>query len=171
MTATSDGVYTWRIMPITLRTLFAATLVLSLATIGFVQFAEHVQFYEPCELCLRERLPWYFMIGLSLIGLVFPSRWILGLIGVAFLVSAGLGLHHAGVEQHWWPGPAECTGGSSGAKTVDDLRAMMLREKVVQCDQIAWKLFGLSMAAYNFLVSLVAGLTILFFALRGRHAA
>ena len=47
----------------------------------------------------------------------------------------------------------------------------MMREKVVQCDQIAWKLFGLSMAAYNFLVSLLAGLTVLFFALRGRHAA
>jgi disulfide bond formation protein DsbB len=167
-------------MTITLRTLFAATLLLSLAIIGYVQFAEHVQYYEPCELCLRERLPWYFMIGLSLIGLlprrltliglVFPSRWLLVLIGLTLLVSAGLGLHHAGVEQHWWPGPAECTGGGSGAKTVDELRAMMMREKVVQCDQIAWKLFGLSMAAYNFLVSLVAGLTVLFFALRGRHA-
>jgi len=158
-------------MTLTLRTLFAATLILSLAIIGYVQIAEHVQYYEPCELCLRERLPWYLMIGLGLIGLVFPSRWILGLIGIALLVSAGLGLHHAGVEQHWWPGPAECTGGASGAKTVEDLRAMMLREKVVQCDQIAWTLFGLSMAAYNFLVSLVAGLTVLFFAMRGRHAA
>ena len=37
-------------------------------------------------------------------------------------------------------------------------------------DEIAWKLFGVSMAAYNFLLSLVAGLGVLLFALRGRHA-
>jgi disulfide bond formation protein DsbB len=156
-------------MPITLRTPFQAILLLSIVIIGYVLFAQHVQHYAPCELCLRERLPWYFLIGLSLIGLVFPSRWILVLIGIVLLVSAGLGLHHAGVEQHWWPGPAECTSGSSGAKSVAELKAMLLKEKTVQCDEIAWKFLGLSMAAYNGLVSLIAGVTVLLFAAR-RHA-
>jgi disulfide bond formation protein DsbB len=158
-------------MPRTLRNPFQAILLLSIAIIGFVLFAEHVQHYAPCELCMRERLPWYFLIGLSLIGLVFPSRWLLVLMGVVLLVSAGLGLHHAGVEQHWWPGPAECTSGSSGANTIDELKAMLLKEKTVQCDEIAWKFLGLSMAAYNALVSLVAGVTVLIFAARRRHAA
>ena len=155
-------------MTITTRTLLTVTLLVSLAVIGFVQFAEHVQYYEPCELCLRERLPWYLIIGLSAIGLAFPSRWLLILIGVAFMVSAGLGLHHSGVEQHWWPGPSACTSGSSGASSIDELRAMMQRAKVVQCDAIAWTLFGLSMATYNCLLSLAAAIT-LFFAARGRH--
>jgi disulfide bond formation protein DsbB len=156
-------------MPITHRTPFQATLLLSAVTIGFFLFAQYVQHYEPCELCLRERLPWYFMIGLSAIGLVFPSRWILALIGVTLLVSAGLGLHHAGVEQHWWPGPAECTSGSSGAKTVAELKALMMRERPVQCDEIAWKFLGLSMAAYNGLLSLAAGAAILIFSARRAH--
>jgi disulfide bond formation protein DsbB len=156
-------------MPITLRTPFQATLLISIAIIGFVLFAQYVQHYAPCELCLRERWPWYFLIGLSLIGLVFPSRWILVLIGVVLLVGAGLGLHHAGVEQHWWQGPAECTSGSSGAKTVAQLKAMLMQEKVVQCDEIAWKFLGLSMAAYNGLVSLIAGAAVLTFAARHRH--
>jgi disulfide bond formation protein DsbB len=95
----------------------------------------------------------------------------LALIGVVLLVSAGLGLHHAGVEQHWWPGPAECTSGSSGAKSVAELKAMLMQEKVVQCDEIAWKFLGLSMAAYNGLVSLIAGVTVLTFVARRRHAA
>ena len=158
-------------MSITTRTLIAATLLLSLAVIAFVLFAQHVQGYAPCELCLRERLPWYLLIGLGIIGLALPSRWMLVLIGVVLLVSAGLGLHHAGVEQHWWLGPQACTSGSSGAKTIDELRALLHKEKVVQCDEIAWKLFGLSMAAYNFLLSLLVGFFILSFAIRGRHAA
>ena len=85
------------------------------------------------------------------------------------LISAGLGLHHSGVEQHWWAGPTECTSGSSGATTIDELRAMMLRAKVVQCDQIAWTLFGISMATYNFLVSLAAGIGLLVLTSRGRN--
>ena len=169
MTATSGGVYNTD-MSIRLRTLIAATLLLSLSVIGFVLFSEYVQGYQPCELCLRERLPWYFAIGLGMVGLVFPSRWILTLIGLAFLVSAGLGGHHAGVEQHWWPGPTACTGGATGANSIDELRAMMHQEKIVQCDAISWTLFGISMAAYNFLLSLAAGLAILFLTARGRYA-
>lgn len=157
-------------MSINPRIPFAVLTLLALAVIGYVQFAEHVQYYEPCELCLRERLPWYLAIALGLAGLAFPSRWLLILLGLTLLISAGLGLHHAGVEQHWWPGPTACTGGAKHATTVEELRAQMLRQKVVQCDAIAWTLFGISMAAYNFLLSLAAAAATLIYAIRGRHA-
>ena len=153
------------------RTVAALALTLSLTIIGFVLFSQYGQGYEPCELCLRERLPWYAIVSLGLIGAIFPSRWFVLLIAVLLLVSAGLGGHHSGVEQHWWPGPTACTGsGTSGANSVDQLRAMMMHQKVVQCDAIAWTFLGLSMATYNFLVSLIAGLALLTLAFRGRHA-
>jgi disulfide bond formation protein DsbB len=154
---------------LTLRTATGAALLLSLAVIGYVLFSQYVQGYQPCELCLRERWPWYAAIGLGLVGLALPSRLVLALIGIAFLVSAGLGLHHVGVEQHWWPGPEACTGGASGAQTIDELRRLMHAQKVVQCDQVTWHLFGLSMATYNFLMSLLAGALVLFAAARLRH--
>ena len=142
----------------TTRTLLAATLLLSLAIIGFVQFAEHVQYYEPCELCLRERLPWYLIIGLSLIGLVFPSRWVLdrhrrrlpgqrraGLAsfrGRAALVAGSGRMHQRVVGRE---------------ERSTSLRAMMhAGRRRCSATQIAWKLFGLSMAAYNFLLSLAS---------------
>ena len=157
-------------MLITPRMAIAAALALSLAVIGFVLFSQYVQHYEPCELCLRERLPWYAAIGVGLIGLVWPSRWILLVFAALFLVSAGLGGHHAGVEQHWWPGPSACTGGASGANTIEELRAMMHAQQFVQCDAIAWTLFGVSMATYNFILSLAAGVAALIFAVRLRDA-
>ncbi|MEJ2028093.1 MAG: disulfide bond formation protein B [Limibacillus sp.] len=41
------------------------------------------------------------------------------------------------------------------------LEAIMGREKVVPCDEPAWTLFGVSMAGYNFLASVVlAGFTL-----------
>jgi disulfide bond formation protein DsbB len=149
---------------------FAVLAVLSLGVIGFVLFSQYVQYYEPCELCLRERLPWYATIALALAGVAFPSRWMLIAIGLVLLVGAGLGLHHSGVEQHWWPGPTECTSGSSGAGSVEELRKMMMRAKTVQCDAIAWTLFGISMATFNFLRSRAAGAATLVYVLRIRHA-
>jgi disulfide bond formation protein DsbB len=90
----------------------------------------------------------------------------LGLIAIAWLVSAGLGLHHVGVEQHWWAGPSACTSGASGANSIDELRAMLHAQQFVQCDQITWRLFGLSMTTYNFLVSLAASIVAAVTALR-----
>jgi disulfide bond formation protein DsbB len=160
-------------MSITPRIAIAAALILALAVIGFVLFSQYVQDYRPCELCLRERLPWYGIIGLGAIGLIWPRAWIVSLIGTVFMISAGLAGHHAGVEQGWWPGPTACTGGLSGAKTIDQLRAMMHEAQMVRCDEISWKLFGLSMATYNFLVSLAAGIVTIFTAARfygGKYA-
>jgi disulfide bond formation protein DsbB len=152
----------------------AAFLPLSLAVIGFVLFSQYVQGYQPCELCLRERWPWYIIVGLSAVGLAYPSRWIVLAIGVALLVGAGFGLHHVGVEQRWWPGPDACASTAQGAKTVEQLRAMLLAEPVVRCDEITWTFIGLSMTSYNFLLSLVSSLIALLIARRlpdERHVA
>ncbi len=155
----------------TLRQSSAGFLVLALAVIGFVLFSQYVQGFEPCELCLRERWPWYAVIALGLVGVVRPSRWILALIAAALLVSSGLGTHHAGVELHWWEGPSACTGSSTGAKTIEELRAMMLRQtQVVQCDVPGWTFLGISMATYNAGLSMIAAaLAVLLFA-RSRNA-
>lgn len=144
-------------MYLSLRTAIAAFLALSLAVLGYVLFAQYVQGYQPCELCLRERLPWYFAAAVAAAGLIRPSRRVLLVVGLAFLVAAGFGGHHAGVELHWWPGPQACTG-TSGANTIDELRAMLKGSPVVRCDEISWTLFGLSMATYNFIVSSAAAI-------------
>jgi disulfide bond formation protein DsbB len=154
-----------------LRHASAAFLILGAAVVGFVLFSQYVQGYEPCELCLRERWPWYFTMALGLIGVIAPSRWILALIGVTLLISAGLGFHHAGVELHWWEGPSACTGGNMGAHSVEELRVMMMRQtRVVQCDAVSWSFLGLSMAAYNGILSLIAGAAAIAFFVRSRHA-
>ncbi len=170
LTATSRVLY-HAVMSSNLRQILAAFLILALAVIGFVLFSQYVQGFQPCELCLGERWPWYVVIALGVLGVVRPMRWILGLIAVALLVSAGLGVHHAGVELHWWAGPSACTSGNSGAESVEELRAMMMRQtQVVQCDAVSWTFFGLSMATYNALVSLIAAGSAILLYMRSPHA-
>jgi disulfide bond formation protein DsbB len=64
-------------------------------------------------------------------------------------LSGAIGAYHAGVEWHWWPGPQSCTGPAFhyGGGPLD------LNAPVVVCDMAAWRLFGLSLAGYNALIS------------------
>jgi disulfide bond formation protein DsbB len=78
---------------------------------------------------------------------------LLALCGVALLFGGGVAVFHVGVEQHWWTGTPGC-GVPATANSIDALRAQIMAAPVVRCDQVAWSLFGISMAGYNILISL-----------------
>lgn len=110
--------------------------------------------YLPCELCYRQRWPYWALIVLAGLGAALrQDKRMLPLLAAVALVSAGLGLHHTGVERDWWPGPASC---SAGALTgdVDAILNSVTTAPIVPCDQASWMVLGLSMASYNALVSL-----------------
>ncbi len=142
----------------------AAALVL-LAGIGIIGGALMFQFVVklvPCELCLEERWPWYGTIAVAALGVAWPSQRVtLGAIGVSALLllgDAGLSAYHVAVEHHWVQGPIACTAPSHPATTVAELKAQIRAQRAVQCDQVQWSLFGISLAGYNVIASLaVAG--------------
>ncbi len=128
------------------------------ATVGGALVFEHAFGYVPCKLCLVQRNPYYIAIPLGLAAAVLPPR--LGLIGLwllalLFVVSAGLGAYHAGVEWGFWAGPSDCGGGSgTGAGNVGDFLNQLQNTRVVNCTEAAWRFLGLSLAGWNVLISL-----------------
>jgi disulfide bond formation protein DsbB len=113
---------------------------------------------QPCVLCLWQRYAHVAVMGFAVLAFLFgrSSGGAVLLIGagLAALAGAGIAGFHVGVEQHWWQGTAECGSTLGPAATIDELRARLLAQPVVRCDEIAWSLFGISMAGYNFLLSL-----------------
>jgi disulfide bond formation protein DsbB len=142
-----------------------AALVASLATIaGFLTF-ESLGF-QPCELCLLDRKPYYVAAPLAASTLALALRGEakiarLGLAGLTltFAVGAALCVYHAGVEFHWWPGPAECTGALPHATSIEDFLTRLKKVKPIRCDTPALLIFGLSLAAWGAFVC--AGLAML----------
>ena len=71
-----------------------------------------------------------------------------------FAVDAGIAGYHVGVEQRWWEGLQTC---SSLVDVTDNLNAALdaiMNAPVIRCDEIAWSLFGISMAGYNMVAAL-----------------
>ncbi|WP_417278320.1 disulfide bond formation protein B [Celeribacter sp.] len=116
--------------------------------------------FAPCPMCIWQRWPHAIAIAIGVLFAVVRLR-ILTLLGMlTMLVSAGLGLYHAGVEQKWWPGPSSCTGSGdalSGLSGMDLLPGGAGDPGLVLCDQIVWDTWGLgiTMAGWNFVFSLV----------------
>jgi disulfide bond formation protein DsbB len=161
-----------RLPPRTAATI-AATAATGLLVAVFAM--EHIGGLAPCELCLLQRWPHGAVIlfgGVALLPAVSESgrRLLLALCALAFAITAGIGIYHVGVEQGIFAGPTACSGGITG-DTVEELKRKLMAAPIVRCDEVAWSLFGISLAGYNVIAS--AGLTVFCAAaaLRGRRAA
>ncbi|MBL6935775.1 MAG: disulfide bond formation protein B [Alphaproteobacteria bacterium] len=116
----------------------------------------------PCVLCLYQRAAYGAVIvcAVGALACAFAdkgkaARVLTGLCALGFLTGAGIAFYHVGVEQQWWTGTEACVGAATGsAQTIEELRAQLMTAPVVRCDQVAWSLFGISMAGYNVIVSL-----------------
>ena len=146
-------------MTITTRSLAGFVLIASAAVLGGALLSQYRGGLAPCELCLLQRWPWAAAITVSIVAVMVGSRpalpWVAAVLAAVFAASAILAFYHVGVEQHWFAGPSACTAsGSTHPRTVEEMRALILKAAPVQCDQVAWSLFGVSMAGWNLVASL-----------------
>ncbi len=133
----------------------------ALTICGFM-FFEHVLGYPPCPLCLEQRQAYYFGVPLAVLlwlgsNYGATSKVLLagfGVLVVAMLWNAGLGVYHSGVEWKLWQGPTDCSGPLNQLGGKGGLLNQLQSISVVRCDEAAWRLFGISLSGYNVLVSL-----------------
>ncbi|BBU62742.1 disulfide bond formation protein DsbB [Methylosinus sp. C49] len=149
-----------------------AVLGVAVATIGGAWIIEAMGF-APCELCLKQRIPYYAGIPLAAFAAIAlqrggegAARVALALLGLLFAAGTALALYHSGVELKLFPGPSECTGALSKAGSFDDFRSSLDKMKVVSCDRPALRIFALTLSNWNVLIS-AALAAIAFRAVRG----
>lgn len=131
---------------------------------------EYVFDLYPCEMCWWQRYPHFIGAALALVALLRPpARPLVALAALAVIGSGLIGAFHAGVEYHWWQGLTACTAPTAIADAADPLAAI-LDAPLVRCDQVQWQLFGISLAGFNFLISVPAGLAVLWLLGRSRRA-
>ncbi|MAL79418.1 MAG: disulfide bond formation protein B [Sneathiella sp.] len=113
----------------------------------------------PCVLCLYQRWPYAAVIAIALAGIALSKRFgatpFLLFCAFAFLTTAAIGGYHVGVEQGWWEGTAECVGDTGAVSNIEDLKARIMSTPIVRCNEVAWSLFGISMAGYNVMLAVV----------------
>lgn len=127
---------------------------------GAILYFQNTLGLSPCPLCLEQRNWHWAVMGVSVLAFALMrfkpgwSQWAIVLIGLVLLGSAGMGLYHVAVEQRWVV--AQC----DARINLDDIAPLGESGtfEVPKCDQIAWQLWGVSLAGWNAIASLVMAL-------------
>lgn len=154
---------------------FAAWLALLLPAflLGGALVSQYVFGLYPCEMCYWQRWPhWAALVlgGIAVLAVRRVQGLAVGMAALAAIAIAASGLiggFHAGVEYGWWEGLTSCATSLPAGGSTDDVLNSIMATPLVRCDAAAWTLGGISLAGYNFLLSL-AGATAIYALLRRR---
>ena len=137
-------------------------LFYSLSAILFALYVEYVLGYKACKLCLYQRIPYVIAIFISFVGYNFyKNNKILILIIIIFSISFFISGYHYGIENNIFDEFSGCT--NESLETIDKSEILKsLNSNIVSCKDVNFKLFGISLAGMNLLLSLL----IIFYSLR-----
>lgn len=133
----------------------------SVTFLGTALISQYFFGLHPCELCIKQRIPYAIIAGLGAVFL-WPKwsekalKYVVLLCIALFLVDAGIAIYHAGIEAGVFVGPSSCTTSAKGPQTLEEMRAEIMGAELVPCDQPMEKLLGLSMAAWNAVAALTS---------------
>lgn len=126
-------------------------------------FIEYILKVKPCVLCIYERYP-YYLILLFTILFFFKTNWknqLMILIIITSIVSFFLAGYHVGIEYGLINELSSCKTEVSKNISKDILLKELQSKLAPSCKEVAFKLFGLSLASINMIMSLI--LTILYY--------
>ena len=136
-----------------LKIIFSISLI-SLISAFFIEYALG---YQPCNLCLIQRIPY----GLSIILIILNylqrknEEFFILLLILIFSFSLIISFYHFGIEQGFFEESTVC-----GVKNTSDIISKeellkQLQEKTVSCKDVTFRIFGFSLTTINIIISLI----------------
>ena len=132
-------------------------LIFSIFALGVAYFIQHILGHKPCNLCLIERLPYIFAIIIIALGLIlkkFEKAIIIFLI-LIFLAATIISFYHFGIEQGFFKESLVCNLDSSIINLSKEDLIIELQQKTISCKDVSFRIFSLSLATINTIISLV----------------
>ena len=136
---------------------------ISLISIIAAYFIEYALGYQPCNLCLLERIPYGLSIILISIIFIFKrnEKFFILLLALIFTFSFLISIYHLGIEQGFIEESSFC-GLKNAAKTISKEELLkQLNEINISCKDVTFKIFGLSLTAINVVLSLMITIIII----------
>ena len=120
-------------------------------------FIEYILGYQPCNLCLVERIPY----GLSIIIIMAiflikkNQKFLVLLLILTFIFSFAISFYHYGIEQGFFKESTVCgVKNLTESITKEDL-LKQFNEKIISCRDVTFRIFGLSLTSINIVISLL----------------
>ena len=147
---------------IEIKKFYIIIFIVSLLSLIVALYIEFFLGYLPCKLCIYQRVPYLVAIFVTFLGINYSKNlfWLYTLLAV-FLLSIILSGYHFGIEQEIFKEFSGCTNNSLNITDKNQLLEF-LNSEVNSCKNVDFKIFGLSLASINLLLSLLIFILILF---------
>ena len=132
-------------------------LAFSIFAILSAYFIQYVLGHDPCNLCLIERIPYFFSIVVILICL-FTKKFekiTLIILCLTFFSAALLSFYHFGIEQGFIEESLVCNLNNLTNELSKEALLNQLKKMPISCRDVTFKVFGLSLATFNIFISLI----------------
>ena len=152
-----------------MNNIFKISFLISSSMLLSAFYLEYFHDAFPCDLCITQRWFHALIISYSLIAIfihekqIIANKFILIGLSITWIASSVAGLYHFGIEMNFWSGPDEC---SSSIDFSKDLLKYLLNKSPIKCDEVMFKILGLSLAGWNALMSFVMFLIVSVFLMK-----
>ena len=138
------------------KNFYLIIFLISLISIISALYIEYILQYEPCKLCIYQRLPYIAAILISFIGINYSNNdQILIITIMIFALSAILSGYHFGIENSIFDELSACTNGSSDILNKSKLLESLNKTMPINCKDATFKILGISLAAINTILSIL----------------
>ena len=137
--------------------LIKVIFLISIIALVSAFFIEYILGYQPCNLCILERIPYLLTIIIIILNYKFSQfeRFFILLLTIIFSIGTILSLYHLGIEQGFIQESLVCDLKSGSNLLSKEEILKQLQQKNVNCKDVTFKIFGLSLTSYNILISLL----------------
>ena len=134
---------------------FALVFTLSLMIISGAYTLEFFYNFPPCELCIYQRIPYFFILFVCIISFFMEYKNIhFYSIFFLFFTSFLIAFFHSLVEKGIIEYSSGCTSSVENFESIEDLRLHLDSVPLTKCDEILFSVMGFSLANINTIISL-----------------
>ena len=144
-----------------IKKFYTIIFIISLLSLLIALYIEFFLGYKPCKLCIYQRIPYLIAIFFTFLGISYSKNliWLYALL-LTFFSSFLISGYHLGIEQEIFNEFSGCTANSIDIIDKNEL-LKLLNSEVNNCKIVNFKIFGLSLATINFLLSFIIFILIL----------
>ena len=112
--------------------------------------------FQPCNLCIIERLPYVLTIAIIILNYKFKQNQLFFsvLLFLVFIFSVLISLYHLGIEQGLIDESNICRSNNVGLIMKEEI-LKSLKVIRISCKDVTFKIFGLSLTTYNIFASIL----------------
>ena len=131
--------------------------LISFIAIISAYYIEYILGYQPCNLCLIERIPYASGLLILTINFKFKNneKFLVILLMLTFFFSLLISVYHFGIEENFFQESTICDVKNSTSILSKQELLLELQKNRVSCKDVTFRIFGLSLTSINIFINLI----------------